>query len=112
MPDFKKNSAEYMHTVPLAGLLAFGITVILGSLLCLKFEGILFGIAAIFFPVITGGVVNLVFNPSMKAANFFCFTLGGFSLFLVLAIDEAFFVFFIGSLIIWGVIFYKKFEEI
>jgi hypothetical protein len=112
MPDFEKKASEYIHTVPLAGLLVFGITVTLGSLFALRFEGVLFGIAAIFFPVITDGVVKLVFNSSMKVVNVVCFILGGLFLFIGIEFHDAFFVFFVITLVCWGVFFYMKFEKI
>ncbi|GGK67124.1 hypothetical protein [Amphritea balenae] len=72
MPQFEKNPHEYISTIPLAWLFVGGATVSIGCLLVAKWEGVI----AMLGPLITGGVLNLVFNSVMQKANYLCFTLG------------------------------------
>lgn len=111
--SFKDDDYEYMYTGPLAASLVLGITFLLGSLLALDIRGILFGLAVLFFPLISGeGVIKLVINKPMVKTNKICITAGSLFMFSAITFSDGFFIPYIITLMIWGLYFLINFDEI
>ena len=110
--SFNDNYHEYINTIPLAGLLVLGSTILLGSLFALNIGGVLFGCIALSFPIFIGRVVKLVINKPMAKINIICIAVGSLFIFSSLVFSDGFFVPYIITVIIWALLFFKHFDEI